>query len=173
VTVTGADSINFAKQQAQFGLFKKYKMVLGNSFVIPQTLPAQGESVVGVYETLGFAPSFPGDGTKSFVQAYEAKYPGESPAFTSADQYAAIQMIVEALKKANSTDVAAVRAALSGLKANTALGDIEIRSEDHQAIRPVSINEIVTGPDGKAAFELKSIETGSNIIPPVEPACRM
>ena len=42
MTIFGSDAINLAKQQAQFGLFKKYKMVLGNSFVIPQALPAKG-----------------------------------------------------------------------------------------------------------------------------------
>ena len=34
VTIFGSDAIDLAKQQQQFGLFKKYKMVLGNSFVI-------------------------------------------------------------------------------------------------------------------------------------------
>ena len=56
VTIFGSDAINLAKQQAQFGLFAKYKMVLGNSFVIPQVLPAMGDTMLGVYQTLGFVP---------------------------------------------------------------------------------------------------------------------
>ena len=47
VTIFGSDAINLAKQQAQFGLFGKYKMVIGNSFVIPQVLPAMGDTTVG------------------------------------------------------------------------------------------------------------------------------
>ena len=57
VTIFGSDATNLAKQQARFGLFSKYKMVIGNSFVIPQVLPAMGDFLVlGVYQTLGFVP---------------------------------------------------------------------------------------------------------------------
>ena len=59
------------------------------------------------------------------MKAYKEKYNGELPPYTSADQYAAIQLMAAAIKKANSTDVDAVRTALSGLKAETALGDVE------------------------------------------------
>ena len=92
VTIFGSDAINLAKQQQQFGLFKKYKMVLGNSFVIPQTLPAQGETVLGVYQNIGFVAGFPGAQAEAFVKAYKEKYNGELPPYTSADQYAAIEL---------------------------------------------------------------------------------
>jgi branched-chain amino acid transport system substrate-binding protein len=173
VTIFGSDAINLAKQQQQFGLFKKYKMVLGNSFVIPQTLPAQGDAVLGVYQTIGFVPGFPGAQPEAFVKAYREKYNGELPPYTGADQYAAIQLIAAAIKKANSTETDAVRAALSGLKADTALGEVEIRAGDHQAIRRMAISQIVTGPDGKPAYQIKKIEPGPDIVPPVDPACKM
>jgi branched-chain amino acid transport system substrate-binding protein len=173
VTIFGSDAINLAKQQQQFGLFKKYKMVLGNSFVIPQTLPAQGDAVLGVYQTIGFVPGFPGAQPEAFVKAYKEKYNGELPPYTGADQYAAIQLIAAAIKKANSTETDAVRAALSGLKADTALGEVEIRAGDHQAIRRMAISQIVTGPDGKPAYQIKKIEPGPDIVPPVDPACKM
>ena len=114
VTIFGSDAINLAKQQAQFGLFQKYKLVLGNSFVIPQVLPAMGDTALGVYQTLGFVPGEPGAGPEAFVKAYKEKYNGESPPYTGADQYAAIQLMAAAINKANSTDVAAVRTALAG-----------------------------------------------------------
>jgi branched-chain amino acid transport system substrate-binding protein len=108
-------AITLAKQQAQFGLFAKYKMIVGNSFVIPQAPPAMGDTVDGVYQTLGFTPGEKGAQAEAFVKSYQAKYNGELPAYTAADQYAAIQLMAAAINKANSTDVAAVRAALSGL----------------------------------------------------------
>jgi branched-chain amino acid transport system substrate-binding protein len=37
-----------------------------------------------------------------------------------------------AINKANSTDVAAVRAALSGFNMDTVLGAVEVRAADHQ-----------------------------------------
>jgi branched-chain amino acid transport system substrate-binding protein len=173
VTIFGSDAINLSKQQQQFGLFKKYKMVLGNSFVIPQTLPAQGDAVLGVYQTIGFVPGFPGPQAEAFVKVYKEKYNGELPPYTGADQYAAIQLIAAAIKKANSTEIDAVRAALSGLKVDTALGDVEIRPGDHQAVRRMAISQIVTGPDGKPAYQIKKIEPGPAIVPPVDPACKM
>jgi branched-chain amino acid transport system substrate-binding protein len=173
VTIFGSDAINLAKQQQQFGLFKKYKMVLGNSFVIPQTLPAQGETVLGVYQNIGFVAGFPGAQAEAFVKAYKEKYNGELPPYTSADQYAAIQLIAAGVQKANSTDINAVRAALSGLKADTVLGDVEIRAGDHQTARRMAISQIVMGPEGKPAYQIKKIEPGPDIIPPVDPACKM
>jgi branched-chain amino acid transport system substrate-binding protein len=173
VTIFGSDAINLAKQQQQFGLFKKYKMVLGNSFVIPQTLPAQGETVLGVYQNIGFVAGFPGAQPEAFVKAYKEKYNGELPPYTSADQYAAIQLIAAAVQKANSTNIDAVRAALSGLKAETALGDVEVRAADHQVARRMAISQIVMGAEGKPAYQIKKLEPGSDIIPPVDPACKM
>jgi branched-chain amino acid transport system substrate-binding protein len=173
VTIFGSDAINLAKQQQQFGLFKKYKMVLGNSFVIPQTLPAQGETVLGVYQNIGFVAGFPGAQPEAFVKAYKEKYNGELPPYTSADQYAAIQLIAAAIWKANSTNIDAVRAALSGLKAETALGDVEVRAGDHQVARRMAISQIVVGAEGKPAYLIKKIEPGADIIPPVDPACKM
>ena len=173
VTIFGSDATNLAKQQAQFGLFSKYKMVIGNSFVIPQVLPAMGDSALGVYQTLGFVPGEKGDQAEAFVKAYQEKYNGELPAYTSADQYAAIQLMAAAINKANSTDVAAVRAALSGFKMDTVLGAVEVRAADHQTARPILMNRIVKGPDGKPGYEIQQVFPGAEIVPPVDPACKM
>jgi branched-chain amino acid transport system substrate-binding protein len=173
VTIFGSDAINLAKQQAQFGLFKKYKMVIGNSFVIPQVLPAMGDSALGVYQTLGFVPGEKGVQAEAFVEDYKKKYNGELPAYTAADQYAAIQLMADAIKKANSTDVAVVRAALSGLKSETVLGSAEVRAADHQTSRPILMNQIVKGPEGKPTYDIKEVFPGPEIMPPVDPACKM
>ena len=173
VTIFGSDAINLAKQQAQFGLFGKYKMVIGNSFIIPQVLPAMGDTTVGVYQTLGFVAGEPGAQAEAFVKAYKEKYDGQVPAYTSADQYAAIQLMAAAINKANSTDVAAVRAALSGLKTDTVLGNVQVRAEDHQTARPILMNQIVKTADGKAGYEIKTIFPGDALMPPVDPACKM
>lgn len=173
VTIFGSDAINLAKQQAQFGLFSKYKMVIGNSFVIPQVLPAMGDAALGVYQTLGFVPGEKGAQAETFVEAYKKKYNGELPAYTSADQYAAIQLMAAAINKANSTDVAAVRTAMSGLKADTVLGPVEVRAADHQTARPILMNQIVKGPDGKPTYDIKKVFPGPEVMPPVDPACKM
>jgi branched-chain amino acid transport system substrate-binding protein len=173
VTIFGSDATNLAKQQAQFGLFGKYKMVIGNSFVIPQVLPAMGDSALGVYQTLGFVPGESGAQAEAFVKAYKDKYNGELPAYTSADQYAAIQLMAVAINKANSTDVSAVRAALSGLKADTVYGAAEVRAADHQTARPILMNQIVKGPDGKPTYAIEKVFPGAEVMPAADPACKM
>ncbi len=173
VTIFGSDAINLAKQQQQFGLFKKYKMVLGNSFVIPQTLPAQGEAVLGVYQPQGFTADFPGAQAQKFVSDYRAKYNGETPPYTAADQYVGLQLMAAAVNKAKSTNVDEVLKALSGIKTETLLGEVEMRAGDHQLVRPVAVTVIGPGPDGKPTYKIKKIEAGATIIPPVDPACKM
>jgi branched-chain amino acid transport system substrate-binding protein len=173
VTIFGSDATNLAKQQAQFGLFGKYKMVIGNSFVIPQVLPAMGDSALGVYQTLGFVPGESGAQAEAFVKAYKDKYNGEAPAYTSADQYAAIQLMAAAINKANSTDVSAVRTALSGLKADTVYGAAEVRAADHQTARPILMNQIVKGADGKPTYAIEKVFPGGEVMAPVDSACKM
>jgi branched-chain amino acid transport system substrate-binding protein len=111
--------------------------------------------------------------TEAFVRAYKDKYNGELPAYTAADQYAAIQLMAAAVSKAGSTDLPAVRAALAGLKMDTVLGPVEIRAADHQAARPVLVSQIVVGSDGKPTYAIKHIFQGEEILPPVDPACKM
>jgi len=173
VTIFGSDAINLAKQQAQFGLFAKYKMIIGNSFIIPQVLPAMGDTVTGVYQTLGFVPGEAGAQAEAFVKSYKEKYDGQLPAYTSADQYAAIQLMAAAINKAGSTDVAAVRTALSGLSTDTVLGPVKVRAEDHQTARPILMNQIVEKADGKAGYEVKQVFPGDKLMPAVDPACKM
>ena len=63
-----------------------------------------------------------------------------------------------AINKAKSTDVSAVRTALAGLETDTVLGKVEVRAADHQTVRPIAVTQIVTGADGKPAYEIKEIE---------------
>ena len=83
VTIFGSDAINLAKQQAQFGLFKKYKMVLGNSFVIPQTLPRRAiRCSASTRRSASFRASR-ARRPKPSSRLTKEKYNGELPAYTS------------------------------------------------------------------------------------------
>jgi len=82
-------------------------------------------------------------------------------------------MMAAAINKAGSTDVEAVRAALTGLKTDTVLGSVEVRAADHQTARPILMNQIVKGADGKGAYEIKQVMPGEQLLAPVDPACKM
>lgn len=172
ITIFGSDAINLAKQQAQFGMFKQHKIVLGNGFAVPANLPAQGDTVLGVRQTLSYVPEFPGKANEDFVRAYRAKY-NEDPNYNLADQYVAIELLREAILKAKSLDVPAVRTALNGLKADTVLGPVEMRAADHQLVRPITVTEVVKLPSGDMGYTIKAVESGPSISPTPDPDCKL
>ena len=78
-----------------------------------------------------------------------------------------------AINKANSTDVAAVRAALAGLKTDTVLGPVEVRAADHQTARPILMNQIVKSADGKPRLRDQAGFTRRLAAAAGRPACKM
>jgi len=172
VTIIGSDAINLAKQQEQFGFFKKYGTVLGNGFATPATLPAQAGGVVGVNQSLAYVPAIQNDANARFVAAFKEKF-GMLPDYSAADQYLAIVLAAAAMNRAGSSKTDQLIAAMEGLKADTIVGPVEWRAGDHQLIRPVSLNKVVMGTDGKPGYELIKLFNGQDIIPPVNPACSL
>lgn len=173
VTLYMSDGNSFAKQQKQFGLFEKYKTVLGNGFATEFQLSAQGDSVLGVLNGLSYHNTMPGERNAAFVKAYEARYK-RKPIYTDADMMVAMEMLRAAIVKANSSDVPAVRTALAGLKAPTIYGDVEMRAADHTLIRQHGVAQVVKTADGKATtFAMRSVEPGSKLFPPPSPECKV
>jgi branched-chain amino acid transport system substrate-binding protein len=173
VAVTGVDAINFFKQQKQFGLLAKYKTVISSSSSVSDAvLDAMGDSSVGVYLANQWDKSIPGEGNAAFVKAYQARYK-KMPTFMDADVFQAFQLMRDGIVKAKSTDVAAVRAALSGMKTNTVFGPVEVRAADHQVLRPMALQQVVAQGEGKAAIALRGVVPASEVTPPVSPDCKL
>ena len=172
VVVLGNDGITFAKQQQQFGLFAKFKTVVSSQFTNEVVLAAQGDSTVGTYAAQSYTPAMPGEKNAAFVKAFEARFK-RKPYYIEAEQYQVYELLQAAINKAQSTDVAAVRAAFNGLKANTIMGDVEMRAADHQLVRPMALTQIVKGADGKAVPALRMLEPGPAVTPPPSPECKL
>ncbi|MET3513852.1 branched-chain amino acid transport system substrate-binding protein [Pseudacidovorax sp. 1753] len=172
VVVLGNDAISFAKQQQQFGLFAKFKTVVALQFTNEVVLGAQGDSTVGTYVAQSYLASMPGERNAAFVKAFEARFK-RPPYYIEADQYQVYELLRAAIEKAQSTDVAAVRAALASLKANTILGSVEMRASDHQLSRPMVLAQIVRGADGQAVPALRAVEPASVVMPPPSPECKL
>jgi branched-chain amino acid transport system substrate-binding protein len=168
-----SDGNSFAKQQKQFGLFDKYRTVLGNGFATEFQIAGQGETVLGVLNGLSYHYTMPGERNAAFVKAFEARV-GRKPIYTDADMMVALEMLRAAIVKAKSTEVPAVRAALAGLKAPTIYGDVEMRAADHTLIRQNGVAQVVKTPDGKATtFAMRAIEPGSALFPPPSGECKV
>lgn len=173
VTLYMADGNSFAKQQKQFGLFDKYKTVLGNGFATEFQLSAQGDSVLGVLNGLSYHYDMPGEDNAAFVKSYETAYK-RKPIYTDADMMVALEMLRAAIVKARTTDVPAVRAALAGLKAPTIYGTVEMRAADHTLIRQHGVAQVVKTEDGKGTtFVMRDIEPGSALFPPPSAECKL
>ncbi|MGI4813317.1 MAG: ABC transporter substrate-binding protein [Janthinobacterium lividum] len=172
VVFPGAGGIALAKQQKQFGFFSKYKSVVSTAFTSELVIDAQGDSTVGVISTLPYSWQMPGATNAAFVKAFEEHFK-RKPNYTDVDNFQAYELLDAAIKKANSTDANAVRAALSGLKATTPLGEVEIRAADHQLLRAMTVVQVTQDGPGKGAMTLRSVEAAADVAPPVSAACKM
>lgn len=72
VTLFMSDGQSFAKQQKQFGLFEKYKVVIGNGFATDFQLDAMGDNVLGVVNSLSWTPALPGARNAQYVKEFGA-----------------------------------------------------------------------------------------------------
>jgi branched-chain amino acid transport system substrate-binding protein len=171
VTLFMSDGQSFAKQQKQFGLFEKYKTVIGNGFATDFQLDAHGDNVLGVVNSLSWTADLPGARNALYVKEFEQRMK-RRPLYNDADLMAALEVFRAAVVKANSSDIAAVRKALEGLKTATIFGDVEMRAADHHLIRPHGMAQVVKGPDGKNKFVMKVVKPGSEIYPPPSPECK-
>ncbi|HSW17804.1 MAG TPA: ABC transporter substrate-binding protein, partial [Ramlibacter sp.] len=172
VSLFSSDGASFAKQQKQFGLFEKYKLVMGNGFATDFQLEQHGDNVLGVINTLSYSPDLPGARNKWFVTEFERRT-GRKPFYNDSDIMSGLELYRAAVLKAKSTETVAVRKALEGMKAPTVLGDIEMRAADHTAIRPHGMGQVVRAPNGKTMFKMVTYRPGSEIYPPPSPDCKV
>ncbi len=171
VTLFMSDGASFAKQQKQFGLFEKYKQVIGNGFATDFQLEAHGDNVLGVVNSLSYVPELPGARNAWFVKEFEARAK-RKPMYNDADLMMAFESFKAGVAKAKSTDVAAVRKAMEGVKVPSILGELEVRAADHQLIRPHGMAQVVRAPNGKTMFQMKVYSPGPEIYPAPSAECK-
>ncbi|WP_213956897.1 ABC transporter substrate-binding protein [Variovorax sp. dw_954] len=164
--------IALVKQQQAFKLFEKYKVVLSASMVNEILIGAHGDASVGLWSAQSYFWTMPGERNAEFVKAFEARYK-RKPTYIDADAYMSFELVHQAILKAKSAEVPAVRAALAGLKAQTVVGEVEMRAADHQLLRPLVVVQAAKAGEGKGEIVMKSIEPTAQIAPPVSPECKM
>lgn len=164
--------IALVKQQQAFKLFEKYKTVLSASMVNEILIPAHGDASVGLWSAQSYFWTMPGDRNAAFVKDFEERYK-RKPTYIDADAYMSFELVHQAILKAKSAEVPAVRAALAGLKAQTVVGEVEMRAADHQLLRPLVVVQAAKAGEGKGEIVMKSIEPTAQIAPPVSPECKM
>jgi len=172
VTLFMSDGQSFAKQAKQFGLFDKYKTVIGNGFATDFQLDTHGDNVLGVVNSLSWTPELPGARNAQYVKEFVVRAK-RRPFYTDADLMAGMEVFRAGVVKAKSTEPAQVRKALEGLKIQTIFGEVEVRAADHQLIRQHGMAQVVKSPGGKNTFVMRVVKPGPEIYPPPSPDCKV
>ncbi len=133
----GGDFVNFSKQAKPYGFYEKVKVVSAGEAGSPETAIALKDDLplgitTNAYD-LFYYPDTPEH--KAYVERLKAYTKQEYPPSWAITGYIAMQFLVEAIKKANSTDTMKVIKALEGLTIDTPIGKQTMRAKDHQANR--------------------------------------
>jgi branched-chain amino acid transport system substrate-binding protein len=112
-------------------------VVGGNGFNTPDIGRLAGSAIEGAYAGAAWNPADPSASSKRFVEAYTKEY-REAPDLYAAQGYTAVQVLVDAVRRAGSTDAASVRAALADTKdVDTPLGRLSMSPERNAVHAPV------------------------------------
>jgi branched-chain amino acid transport system substrate-binding protein len=156
VFASGADGVAFINQAKQFKLFTKIKTVVGFSTFSEPTFTAMGNTILGFYNNLNYSWNFDNPKNAAFATAYEKQF-GTKPSFIPAENYIAAQFLFDAVRKAKSIDIEKVKAAMNGLTFDSISGRVQMRPQDHQAVRDTFVGQIIKQNGGVAGMGWKVI----------------
>jgi branched-chain amino acid transport system substrate-binding protein len=133
----GASMVNAMKAAKATGFAEKIPMFIHTatelSTLAPLGLDAP-ERIIGTSNYHFYYPDTPKN--KAFAKAFKDAY-GREPKVGALYGYLAAQFISKALGKAGQMDKEKFIDALSGLKVDSPIGEIEMRAYDHQAMLPM------------------------------------
>ena len=152
----GGLGVAFAKQYAQAGLSNKQPLL--TTFVVDAlSLPAIGDSAIGIVSGGFWAPDFQNAQSKQFVDEYERKYK-RIPSNYAAQSYDAAQLLDSAIGtvKGNVADKKAFMAALKSASFKSVRGDFKFGNNNFP-IQGMHIMEVAKDSGGR--LSLKTVST--------------
>lgn len=145
-----AEGAIIMKQARELGA--KFRLMGADAMDNPDTLKLGGKAAEGfLHTTFPYDPAMPNmsEAAKRFTEAWKATYPDKETNVNGALGYNSYFLILDAIKRANSSDPQAIAKALAETKdLPTALGLLSINAS-HDAEMPVGIIEY---KDGKRAY---------------------
>jgi branched-chain amino acid transport system substrate-binding protein len=103
-----------AKQARELGL--TIPLFGGDGWEAPQLLEIGGTAVEGCFYSTHYSPENPAPMVQEFVKAFQARWGGETPDAMAALGYDSALVLVDAIKRAGSTDGARIRDALAATR---------------------------------------------------------
>ncbi len=109
----------------------------GNSFNTPSIASEAGTAVEGAYVGSAWNPGVDTSASKRFVAAYTERF-GEAPDLFAAQGYSSVYLLLDAVKRAGTTDGPALRDALAGIKdVGTPMGSMTMSDNREAVYEPV------------------------------------
>jgi ABC-type branched-subunit amino acid transport system substrate-binding protein len=167
----GADGVAFIKQADQFNLDEQLKTTVGLNMVSEPLFETLGDAIVGYYNNVGYDVNGDNELNQAFVDAYTEEH-GSAPYYVPADNYLAAETLFAGIEKAGSTDPEKVAEALDDLTFDSIVGEVTLRSGDHQLLRDDYLGRVVEDGDG-LAFEILNTATAEQTTPEANPDCEM
>jgi branched-chain amino acid transport system substrate-binding protein len=168
VVLAGRDAINFAQESKQFGLTDSVT-VSGVSFTTDGTVKTLGDAAKGIYGIINYSSTLDTPENKAFVKAWTAKY-NVPPTNFEGETYLGMEVIFQAVKKANSVKPDDIAKAMAGGDFDTIMGKLTLRAEDHQLLKPNYFG-VVEAVDGTLRPVVKTTVSAADVAPAV--TCKM
>jgi len=133
----GAGMANVLRTMKVIGFAERVPSAIHTAIDVTVLRPlgtAAPEGVFGTTDYLFYYPDTPAN--RKFVQDFQAAY-RDPPGFPAFHGYITAHFIAEAYRKAGSLDRERFINALAGLRIRTPVGEVEMRTCDHQAMLPL------------------------------------
>ncbi|CAN7725152.1 urea ABC transporter substrate-binding protein [Caballeronia sp. dw_19] len=131
-TIVGGSNVAFYKQLNSVGITGKNQAIMALAVTEEEAIGIGTDNLVGVYSCMGYFQSEKNPQNEKFVKAFKAKY-GQDRVLgdTLEAAYTAVYLWKLGVEKAQSTDVAKVVAASSGLGWSAPEGDVHFHVSNH------------------------------------------
>ncbi|KWT97954.1 MULTISPECIES: ABC transporter substrate-binding protein [unclassified Variovorax] len=169
----GNQTIEVIRAALSFGLNRNAIIIAPWSTGLDQFDALGADSMNGIYFGAQYWHDVKTPGNQQFLKVYGEKHK-DKPPYAVASAYAAMQMIAEAVRKANSTDPQAVIKAMEGLEYDGVTGREHVRAGDHQVLRDVYLMRGKPKASMKdAADYVDIVSSGQTFLPVDKTGCSM
>lgn len=175
-SVYGGDAVTLYQQAKPFGLMDRLDVLLdsSNEFLVATAMGKQiPRNWTGFHWYYKANEGNPISDTlyKRYVEITGSQY----PLGWAAEAQAAVLAYVAAIKKAGSTETAAVIQAMKGLDFDSATGPRHIRAEDNQAIKNAELAFLEPSASEQSGFVVTDYISvnGADVIEPASPGAKL
>lgn len=137
ISALAEEAASIMSQARQLGIPASVRFIGGNGFNSPKLAQLAGQAAEGAVSGAAWLVSAETAGNQTFVKAYKDKY-GSNPDQFSAQAYAGVYILANAIKAANSKDSQAIRDTMAKTKdVDTVLGKFSFDKNRDAVYEPI------------------------------------